>query len=301
MTINSKKNIIRNKQSKIIIGTAQLGLKYGIANKTGKMKISEIKKIKNIATNKGVNFFETAHSYGSSEKILGSIGMKNMNVITKLPLVMPKIKTKKWLDLSIQNSMKNLKIKKLYAVMIHNSKQLNGKRGLELFNSLSELKKMNKIKKIGVAVYTVDELKKLLKKFKFDLVSIPYSVFDERFTNSGLINRMKKMNIDIYARSIFLQGLLLMKKNERPKIFKKYEQLLNQWDHFIKKNKLSKIEYCLNFVLNNPNINKVILGFDNHIHFKNVLKSIRGSGIPLVKFNSTDTSKIIDARKWKII
>ena len=82
---------------------------------------------------------------------------------------------------------------------------------------------------------------------------------------------MKKMSIEIHARSIFLQGLLLLKKNEIPKFFLKWGSVFSEWDTKVKKTNRSRLENCINFTLNEPKIDKIILGFDNSKQFKEVI------------------------------
>ena len=75
-------------KSKIAIGTAQIGMDYGIANNMGKPDLDEVKKIFDIASKNNIDTFDTALNYGDSEKIIGIIGISESKVITKLPLSM---------------------------------------------------------------------------------------------------------------------------------------------------------------------------------------------------------------------
>ena len=72
--------------SKLALGTAQFGLRYGIANQKGQVNFSEAKKILKYAKNSNINLIDTAISYGNSERIIGEIGVKDFNVITKCPV-----------------------------------------------------------------------------------------------------------------------------------------------------------------------------------------------------------------------
>ncbi len=283
-------------KSKIAIGTAQLGSDYGIGNKTGKMDKFNIKKIINTAQKNGMNFIETAQSYGTSEKILGSLNKKNLKIITKLPLKNPTKNIKNWVFFSIKKSLKNLKIKKLHGLLIHNPKQLSGKTGKIIYRSLIEMREKKLINKIGVAVYSVEEIENLLKKFHFDIVSIPFNIFDRRLVSSGLLKKLKNMNIQIFARSIFLQGLLLMKKKQRPIYFNKWTKIFRGWDEFSKKSRNTRLENCLGYVLNYPEIDKIILGFDNYRHFQNLVKSIKPIKIP--KFTKKFDNNLSNPTMW---
>ena len=275
-------------KSKIVIGTAQLGSDYGVANRTGKMDRFNIKKIINTAQKNGMNFIETAQSYGESEKILGSLNKKNLKIVTKLPIENPKKNIKNWVFFSVKKSIKNLRIKKLHGILIHNPKQLSGKTGKIIYRSLIEMKKKRLIDKIGVAVYSVNEIENLLKKFDFDIVSIPFNIFDRRLVASKLLYKLKKLNIQIFARSIFLQGLLLMRIKQRPKYFNKWAKIFSSWDKFSKQSRRTRLENCLGYVLNYPEIDKIILGFDNYSHFQKLVKNIKPVKIPkfLKKFDN---------------
>ena len=71
--------------SKLALGTAQFGLEYGIANKSGKVHLSEVNKILNLAKKSKIDLIDTAISYGNSEKVIGDIGFKKFNYVSKLP------------------------------------------------------------------------------------------------------------------------------------------------------------------------------------------------------------------------
>ena len=76
---------------KIIIGTVQFGNSYGISNSTGQVKIKEVKNILKFAKQNNIKSFDTAISYGDSEKLLGSYKLEDYKVISKIdktPLTM---------------------------------------------------------------------------------------------------------------------------------------------------------------------------------------------------------------------
>ena len=69
--------------SKLVIGTAQFGLDYGIFNKTERTSSANVKNILTLAKKNHINILDTAFSYGSSEQVLGKIDIKDFQVITK--------------------------------------------------------------------------------------------------------------------------------------------------------------------------------------------------------------------------
>ena len=56
---------------KIILGTAQLGMNYGITNKKGKLNFKESKDILNQAISFGIKTLDKAQNYGDAENLIG--------------------------------------------------------------------------------------------------------------------------------------------------------------------------------------------------------------------------------------
>ena len=285
-------------KTKIAIGTAQFGLKYGIANKTGKVSLNEMKKIKKIALANGVNTVHTAPAYGNSEDRIGKSEYNNFNLISNLPYLPPAKNRVSWVIRSIRNSLKKLKTRKLYAVFVHNTKFLLDKDGHKIFNTLLKLKKKGIILKIGVSIYTIDELKKILKKFKIDIVLVPYNVIDQRVKTTGMLKKLKKLNIEIYSRSSFLQGLLLIKRKKILSKFNKWKPLFKIWENKIKNSNKSAREICLNFVLSQKEIDKFVIGVDSSRQFEDILKKAKPSFIETKNLVSNNQKNLINPSKW---
>ena len=286
--------------NKLVLGTAQLSTNYGVANKTGKINIEDLKKIKNLAIQKGMVTVETAQAYKQSEKILGKADFSKFNLVSKIP----KINHESNFDNSIRNlinkSLKRLRLKKIYAFLFHNPNDLLSKNGKKKFYALNRLKKKGLIRNIGVAVYNVKELEAISKKFKLDIVSIPLNFLDRRFEKSRIVKKLKTKNVKFFARSIFLQGLLLMKNNNLPKFFEKWKKIFIKFENFTQKNKVSKLEACLSFALSSKIIDKVIVGVDNFNQFKQLISfcsSYRKISLP--NFSNINY-KLINPTQWKV-
>ncbi len=295
-----KKELLINKYlaNKLGIGTLQFGQKYGIANKEGKVKTSEVKKIKTLAENNFINIIDTANVYGDSEKRLGKLNFSKFKLVSKLPVSVPPKNRFSWVLASIKKSLRNLKVDKIYCMHVHNTKYLLDKNGHQIYNGLKIAKEKGIIKKIGVSIYTVQELKKIISKYEIDLVLIPFNIFDQRTLKSNILKELKSKNIEIHTRTTFLQGLLLLKKNEVPSKFYKYQKYFSNFDRLQKKLKLSKFEICLRYALSNKYIDKVVVGMDNSKQFKMLIKS---AGYLKTKISSVDASKeinLINPAKW---
>ena len=201
----------------LIIGTANFGQQYGVIQKK-KIKLSQVKKIIDFANQKKIKFFDTSLRYKNSEKILGKNITKHSKIITKIPPIPSNVKfndIEKWFDKQISLSLKKLKVKKFYAILLHKPESLLKKKGYKLYKALIDQKKKKITEKIGISIYNFDTLNKILKKFEIDVVQLPFNVFDQRLLYKKLIYHQKKP--EIHIRSIFLQGLLLMNPDELPK------------------------------------------------------------------------------------
>ena len=104
--------------NRLVIGTANFGQKYGLE----KIQVSskEIKKILNYAWKKNIRYIDTANFYGETEKLIGKINDKKFKFISKIKINQKLINNPKLIEYSVIKTLKNLKIKKLYALLIHN-------------------------------------------------------------------------------------------------------------------------------------------------------------------------------------
>ena len=196
---------------KLSIGSAQFGFRYGICNKIGIVKKQEVKKIINYCKIKKINNIDTAQGYGNSHKILGSLNLNKFQITTKISNIEKKKinDLESFVNLEVDKILEELNKKKVYALLIHDVSQLRGKFGKNFYKALENLKKNKKFIKLGISVYTKKELDFVLKNYKIDIVNLPVSVANQEFCKKNYLLKLKKKNIEIHVRSIFLQGLLL--------------------------------------------------------------------------------------------
>ena len=284
-------------KSKIILGSANFDQKYGITKNLIKKK--QIEKLLSIAFKNKIKRIDTSPDYSKSEKIIGLLNNNRFKIISKIPKKPKKISKQnisKWVMENVMNSLSILKIKKLECLLLQDANSLLGKNGKEIYRSIKNIKSRNLTTKIGISIYDFKTLGKILKNFKFDLIQIPFNIFDQRLITEGWLRSLKKKKIEVHARSIFLQGTLLLKKNELPKYLKKFGKHWSIWENWIKKNKLNPLQACLLFVLNQKEIDGIVLGCDNINQFNQILK-VKKNNFLMPKFNITN-SQLLDLRKW---
>tara|TARA_B110000037_G_scaffold200805_1_gene241664 strand:+ start:345 stop:1193 length:849 start_codon:yes stop_codon:yes gene_type:complete len=280
---------------KLFIGTAQFGFKYGF-NKI-KIKKLEIKNIEKILKRNSLKNFDTAMNYGESEKIIGNLKIKR-KVITKIKLPKKKPKDlKKWFEKKLNKSLKKLKVKSLHGLLIHDTADISGKNK-EFLNILLDCQKKKLISKLGISVYEVDEIKRILKFWKPEIIQMPINIFDHRFLNNNFLYKLKKLNIELHARSCFLQGVLLKKKIKIGNL--KSKKVFSSFSNWCQKKQLSKLEACIHFIKKIREIDYLIVGFDNSSHLKEIINSFNKKLILVPDDFLSNEKSLIDPRKWKI-
>ena len=263
--------------SSLALGTVQFGLDYGIANRHGRVALSEAKTIVDHAFAAGIDMLDTAVGYGDSEARLGEIGVRDWRVVSKLPGI-PDVcaDIAAWVSGSVQGSMSRLGVKSLYGLLLHRPQQLLDRNGDKLFQSLMRVKEDGFVQKIGVSIYDPAELDVLCERFPLDIVQAPFNLLDRRLIETGWMNRLKANNVELHVRSVFLQGLLLMEGRDRPSRFDRWAELWSALDEWRNRVNLSHLEACLQYVGSFPEISKVIVGVERVDQLREILRAMEG-------------------------
>lgn len=282
---------------KLAIGTAQFGLNYGIANASGIVPVLEVEKIIALARLRKIDVIDTAILYGDSEKILGQVGVADFKVVSKLPKInkQPNESIFDWVKFEVEKSLSRLKVNDLYALLLHYPYDLDGHNGDQLYEALNILKKLKYIQKFGVSIYSQKEIS-YLDRYAFDLVQVPTNPFNRIFLNS--FSALKDKNIEIHVRSIFLQGLLLMSKNQLPDNFLQYRQHFNKWHDWLASNDITAIEACVRFSSGLSNVSNYIVGVDGYEQFKEIVEKSELGPINLPESLTIDDEKLINPNNW---
>ncbi|TGM95891.1 aldo/keto reductase [Leptospira yasudae] len=258
--------------NKLTLGTVQFGVPYGIANKSGQINLKEASAIVDLARSKGIHTIDTAMTYGESEETLGKIGVADFLVITKLPAPPNGLSDfKSWVKTSVYKSLERLDISFIEGLLLHRSDLLYSSYHEELIFAVEELKREGILKKFGISIYSSDEVHLDLLKSIVDIVQAPVNIIDRTIFETGLFADLKKRNIEIHARSIFLQGLLLLTRDQRPKKFDKWDHIWSKYDHWLEIHGISRLSACLSFVKSFSDLDKIIFGVDSVDHLSEIL------------------------------
>ena len=263
--------------SKIVLGTVQFGLPYGISNTQGKVLHTEAAAILSLAHNSGINTLDTAIAYGESETTLGELNVTSWQVITKLPeMTVSGDAVTGWVEAQVNSSLNRLRTKSLYGLLLHRPAQLLGTDGKALYRALLAQREQGRVDRIGISVYGPEELDQLPASMKFDIVQAPLNILDTRMIRSGWVTKLKDAKCELHVRSIFLQGLLLMPSHTLPAYFSRWNALWQIWERWLQEVGLSPLQACVRYALHVPGVSKVVVGVNSAKHLTDILAATDG-------------------------
>jgi len=238
-------------RNRLILGTAQLGMPYGIGNKSGNPTPEQARSIISTALKNGISHFDTAQDYGESEALLGSVlgeltATREAKITTKLH---PTVNILKENDVrfAVERSMKNLKVPTLFCLMLHRENQIEMlDHGTDeiLFN----LVRSGYTEQIGISVYSPEVAMRAANSEIINIIQLPANILDRRFEKAGVFHAAKANGKKIQLRSIFLQGLLLMNPRDVPEHMSFALPVISQLDKLAQKYSTSRLALALNYV-----------------------------------------------------
>lgn len=289
--------------SRLALGAVQFGLDYGVANQTGQVCVFEAEQILSGAKEGGIDTLDTAIAYGTSEEVLGNIGVDGFRVVTKLPPLPENLNDiERWVAEQVGDSLVRLGQQKLYGFLLHRSQDLLGLKGARLIRALADLKNDGLVQKIGVSIYSPDELSEVFRKIKIDLVQAPLNVIDRRLILSGWLDRLKDYGVEVHTRSAFLQGLLLMERRKIPEKFLRWSSLWDAWHEKLRYLGVSPLDACLVYPLSLEQVDRVIVGVDSAAQLSEILHAAElANDVPDTSFMMSNDTNLVNPSNWKYL
>ncbi len=201
--------------TRLVVGTAQFGLPYGIANRTGQPSLKDVCEILMCAVKGGATTLDTATEYGESEVVLGR-ALKEIGVLDRVTIISKVRHVKRmnrertpenvagWVKNSVTCSLEHLGVESLPLCLFHDTNDI------AYMDVLLELKREGLVQHVGVSVATPSQMEMVLSTFGVEAIQIAASALDQRILRSGDLAKAAAAGIAIFLRSIYLQGLLVM-------------------------------------------------------------------------------------------
>jgi pseudaminic acid cytidylyltransferase len=292
-----------NGLSRLMLGAAQFGMDYGISNVVGRVGRHEVREIMRLARMSGIRDVDTAQSYGESENVLGEIGVDDWNVYTKLPVVPKDIlgdrrEIHKWVSACVHASLVRLRSDNLAGLMLHHPEQLVSEGGGAIYDALAHQRQRGLVQAIGISIYGPRDLSALPPSMIFDFVQGPLNVLDMRLARSGWLARLAESGCAFFARSIFLQGLLLMPASERQNKFDLWSEVWRAWEQYLRETGMTAVEACLRHALSVPNVCKVVAGLTSAAEMNELALASKGDFSPLPDGLSLEDERLLEPMNW---
>ena len=283
--------------NRIVLGGAQLGLPYGILNGGETLSREEVARILDTAVDHGIDSIDTAIAYGQSESIIGETSQNRFKIISKLPPLPVDISNvSEWVHSQVQGSLSRLKCTSLDALLLHRPQDLTGAQGAELYAAIGSLMTKKMIHRFGVSIYSPDDLEGIIGTFDIHVVQAPLNVFDRRIL--GVTDQLSALNIEVHARSVFLQGVLIASPKDRPQRFEPWSEHFALFDEWVRSSGVSAMACCLGFALQQPGIAKLVIGTTSAESLDEIMNSIPNSVLEAPTYLQSSVEQLIDPRFW---
>ena len=286
----------------IAIGTANFGMQYGIANSRGKLSKHSVAEILGLAKSLGVTCLDTANAYGESQKVLGEFGVRDWRVVSKISSVPQNCNDiDSFVCTQIDLILSSLSLSDFETVLMHNSNDLTGEFGDEVYEALNDAKSRGQVEKIGVSIYDPSDLESITRRFKLDVVQAPINVFDNRLQDSGWLDRLASMGVEVHARSVFLQGVLLSAIAQNNDFFKPWKTTFERWNRFTESSGTSALMNCVKHVNSFEKVTFAVVGIDSAQNLSEVFDAFSEQPQRIDEGNFSVDSQLINPACWSIV
>jgi len=294
------------KISRLCLGTVQLGLDYGINNRTGKPSLEESRSIVGTAVRGGITTFDTAPGYGDSEKVLGLC----LGELAGEFVVVSKVPALDWtggpvpvaaaIRQGIGSTLLNLAVPKLSICLFHRFDDMD-RQGRAALGVLAALKEEGLIEKIGCSVYTPDEAEACLRLPACEAIQVPFNLADKRLLDIGFFRKARAARKTVFVRSVFLQGLFF--RRELPSGLAEFGPFRANLEALAAAEGLDLAEMALRYALSFEGIDSVIVGVETAAQVEHNLAlaargELPGRLVAAISALGTAARPLIDPRQW---
>lgn len=282
---------------KLALGTAQFGMDYGISNARGRVPNAEIKKILR-AAKEHIDLLDTARVYGDSEQALGSHEeTAYFDIVSKVY-----ISERTNILADVRDSLRVLKKRTMKGILVHNPEKLLEAGGGKAYAQLQSLKHEGYVERIGVSVYDPEILDGLIKHYDFGMIQFPANIFDQRFEKNVSLQRFSENGAILCARSVFLQGVLLMDADRAIEKFPKHAEFLAHYYSLLENCKLTKLQAAISAINHSDLIDYLLVGVTAVSELNQIIQASLYNNVnnleEVLGFVENVPGELIDPRQW---
>jgi aryl-alcohol dehydrogenase-like predicted oxidoreductase len=240
-----------------------------------------VKLILERATAGGIRTLDTAAAYGDAETILG-----NLAEITKpFRFVTKTIGLKNGLDAVVARARKSTLLLgrcPIDLLLVHSADDLLMPDGPALWDALLGLRDEGLFGDIGISTYVADDPVRLARRFRPKAIQLPFSIMDQRLQQSGALDALKGLGVEIHARSLFLQGLLFLATEELPPKLAHIGARMDRIRQELSEAGLTPLQGALAFVLGQEQIDVGLVGVIRPQQLEQILEAASGPHVPSI-------------------
>jgi len=289
---------------RLALGTVQFGLPYGVANTQGQVNPEQAAAMLGSARAAGIDTLDTAIAYGEAEMLLGRIGVTEFRLISKIPALRePVSAVDDWVVAQVEASLARLQVPRLGGLMLHAPDDLLGPHGSAIARGLQRARDAGLTERIGLSVYSPEQLATLSDRLPLEIVQIPANVFDRRFAETGWLDRLTANGVEVHARSVFLQGLLLMPSERIPSKFAPYRPLIDRWHTWLasETSSTSPVQACLSHVASYEDIARLVIGADSFEQLQVIIAAAAAAPKRAPASLASPVSPLINPAQWNTL
>jgi aryl-alcohol dehydrogenase-like predicted oxidoreductase len=294
--------------SRITLGSAQLGMTYGVSNRTGQPTEAEVLRLLDCAVEFGINTIDTGRSYGTAEQIIGKWLARrrppSVHVVTKVPKVPsgPDVERRNFVRAQIAASRRALGVEALTLVLAHEASDLLHPAIVDEFQSAVA---SGSIESFGASVYDTTVAERLIATTPIAALQVPANIADRRFEQAGLFTSAAQLGIAVFVRSIFLQGVLLMIPAQLPDHLKAFAPFLAAVADAARRSDRSIAALAITALRDVPGVTSLVLGVDTASQLETNTKVLAAPPVPsaireqLIQSASRIPPDILLPTNWK--
>lgn len=291
--------------AKLALGTVQFGLPYGVANTQGQVSYDQAEAMIGAMRTAGIDTIDTAIAYGKAETVLGRIGISDFRLVSKVPALCEFASAvDDWVVAQVEASLERLRVPRLGGLMLHAPDDLLGPHGPDLARGMRRAQDAGLAERIGLSVYSPEQLATLVNRIPLEILQIPLNVFDRRFVETGWLDRLVAEGVEVHARSVFLQGLLLMQPSLIPSKFAPFRSLIDDWHAWLASDAAagrSTVQASLAHVASYAGISRLVVGADSLAQLQDIIAATSAAPLRAPDALSRPATQLINPAQWNTL
>ncbi len=160
------------------------------------------------------------------------------------------------------------------------------------------MKTQGLVRKIGISVYSPDEVFDYFKDAAFDIVQAPFNLLDRRLIASGSLDFLKGRKVEVHVRSVFLQGLLLLDTQTKIEKFGKWRLLWEALDEWTSSDGISYLEACLAYVNAVQGIDYILVGVNKRENLEEILSACKKTDVVAPEYLQSEDLQLLNPVNW---